>query len=55
MLSEERFQFINVDPEKSGGKQAHLLDSNSASDELRHPSNCAETAKDGLVKMHNSG
>ena len=54
MLSEKRFQLINVDLEKSGGKWAPLLDSNSALDELRHPSNCAETAKYGLVETHNS-
>ena len=46
MLLEESFQFINVDPEESGGKQAPLLDSDSATDELRQPSNCVETAKD---------
>ena len=52
MLSEERFQLINVDPEESWGKRAPLLDSNSAPDELRHPSNCAETAKNELVEAH---
>ena len=53
MLSEERFQLINVDPEKSGGKRAPLFDSNGVVDELRHPSNCVETAKHGLIETHN--
>lgn len=54
ILSEERFQLINVDLEKCGGMRAPLLDSDSASNELRQPSNCAETAKYGLIEMRNS-
>ena len=49
MLVEKGFQPIDLNPKQGGRQRATLFNPNSASDELRHSSSCAEATKDEFI------